>query len=252
MRCAVLADIHGNLPALEAVVADMHGRHVSDVVNLGDCVSGPLWPRETLDLLRSAGWPTVRGNHDRQVGGDGPAQMGLSDRYAAEALDASGRAWLATLPITAMCGDETLAMHARPDRDDAYLLEDQWGDRLVRAAPATIQARLGPRDEMLILTAHSHVPGSLRLPDGPWVVNPGSVGCPAYDDDSTDPPHISEQGSPAARYAIVETRAEGLMVELLSVSYDHERAATRAGANGRPEWAHALRTGFARLQGATR
>ena len=68
MRIAVIADIHGNILALEAVLADLARRGGADrVVNLGDCVSGPLWPRETMERLEALGWPTVRGNHDRRV-----------------------------------------------------------------------------------------------------------------------------------------------------------------------------------------
>ena len=57
MRLAVIADIHGNLPALEAVLADIERRGADRIVNLGDCVSGPLWPRETMDLLDTLGLP---------------------------------------------------------------------------------------------------------------------------------------------------------------------------------------------------
>ena len=54
MRIAVIADIHGNLPALEAVLADIQRRNVDRTINLGDCVSGPLWPREVCDLLMAS------------------------------------------------------------------------------------------------------------------------------------------------------------------------------------------------------
>ncbi len=65
MRVAVISDIHGNLRALEAVLADIKTRSADATVNLGDCVAGPLWPQETFDLLASLAFPTVRGNHDR-------------------------------------------------------------------------------------------------------------------------------------------------------------------------------------------
>ena len=87
MRLAVLADIHGNLPAIEAVVDDIGQRAVDQVVNLGDCASGPLWPRETLAGLIALGWPTVRGNHDRVLGRDRPDAMGPSDRFAFDETD---------------------------------------------------------------------------------------------------------------------------------------------------------------------
>jgi predicted phosphodiesterase len=64
MRLAVISDVHGNLPALEAVVADIKKRQVDSTVNLGDCVTSPLWPKETFEALQSLGLPTVRGNHD--------------------------------------------------------------------------------------------------------------------------------------------------------------------------------------------
>ena len=67
MRIAVIADIHGNLPALEAVLIDIARRHVDRTINLGDCVSGPLWPREVCDLLMASDDLTIRGNHDRWV-----------------------------------------------------------------------------------------------------------------------------------------------------------------------------------------
>jgi predicted phosphodiesterase len=82
MRIAVIADIHGNLPALEAVLADIQGRKVEQIINLGDCVSGPLWPREVCDLLMARDDLTIRGNHDRWVSGPDPTRMSASDRYA--------------------------------------------------------------------------------------------------------------------------------------------------------------------------
>lgn len=250
MRLGVIADVHGNLPALEAVMADLAARHVDGVVNLGDCVSGPLWPREALELLRAQDWRTVRGNHDRAVGASAGESRGPSDRYAFDALDQDARRWLWELPVTLDLGQGIRAFHACPNDDNRYLVEDQPGDRLVRAEPATIAHRLRGVSADIVLTAHSHRPAALKLPNGPWVINPGSVGCPAYDDDSTDPPHVSEQGSPAACYAVIELGTRGLAIERVTLPYDHDRAADRAAENGRPDWAYALRTGFALQRGA--
>ena len=74
MRIAVIADIHGNLPALEAVLADIERRNVDRTINLGDCVSGPLWPREVCELLMARDDLTIRGNHDRWVSGPDPTE----------------------------------------------------------------------------------------------------------------------------------------------------------------------------------
>ncbi|MEI5677782.1 MULTISPECIES: hypothetical protein [unclassified Mesorhizobium] len=76
------------------------------------------------------------------------------------------------------------------------------------------------------------------------IFNPGSVGEPAYFDD-TEPAHASQQGSPHARYGMVEIDPEGAMhFEFFAITYDWESAARQAEQTGRPEWAHALRTGF--------
>ncbi|MGG5821557.1 metallophosphoesterase family protein [Falsiroseomonas sp. HW251] len=240
MRLGVFADVHGNLPALEAVLADMRRRAVDAAVNLGDLVSGPLWPRETLAVLREGGVPALRGNHDRWVSEGGE---GASDRHAIAALDAESIAWLGALPVRLEPAPGVLAFHACPEDDNAYLLEDVRDGRLVPAPAALVAARLGEVAAGLVLCAHSHLAGLRVLPDGRHVLNPGSVGCPAYAD-PTAPAHVSEAGSPVARYAVVEI-AEGLLraAEMIALPYDHEAAARRAEANGRPDWAHALRHG---------
>jgi predicted phosphodiesterase len=242
MRLAVIADIHGNALALEAVLADLP-RHTPDlVVNLGDCVSGPLWPRETVERLAALGAPTVRGNHDREVSAAvTSADMGPSDRYAHGELTAEQRAQLGSLPMQVRPAPGVLAFHARPDDDVSYLMEDVEAGRLVRAPPGKIAKRLGPVDARLVLCGHSHRPDAVQLPGGPLIVNPGSVGCPAYDANG----HVSESGSPYARYAIIDIDADKpLAVSFRLVPYPFDEAARRAEANGRPEWAHALRTGF--------
>ena len=67
MRIAVIADVDGNLPALEAVLADLERHDIDRTINLGDCGSGPLWPREVCDLLMSCHDLTVRGTRSLGV-----------------------------------------------------------------------------------------------------------------------------------------------------------------------------------------
>jgi predicted phosphodiesterase len=243
MRLAVLADIHGNLPALEVVLDDLAHRDVAQVVNLGDCASGPLWPRETLAGLIALRWPTVRGNHDRILGRDRPEAMAPSDRFAYGETDSAQRTWLTLLPPALDLGQGVLAFHARPGDDDAYLVEDISGGRLVAATGEAVAERLAGVGGHVILTGHSHLPSVTSLPGGRTVVNPGSVGLPAYAD-PTEPAHVSESGSPFTRYAIVTVEDGRLVgVDQIALAYDHAAAAERAEANGQPEWAHALRTG---------
>jgi predicted phosphodiesterase len=235
-RLAVIADTHGNLLALEAVLADITARGISRVIDLGDCVSGPLWPAETCDRLMELGFPTVRGNHDQWVTSTQP--LGATDEFARAALTERQMDWLRRLPPRQILPG-LLAVHGTPDNDNQYLLEKVAAFQLIPDSPAAITARLGAAPP-LVLCAHSHQPRLIRLPDGPTVLNPGSVGCPAYQDPTGDP-HVSEIGSPHARYAVVTEAG----AELIAVEYDHRAAAARALACGRPDWAHALATGYA-------
>ncbi|HEV2674279.1 MAG TPA: metallophosphoesterase family protein [Aliidongia sp.] len=242
MKIAILADIHGNLPALDAVLADLAPRGIDLTVNLGDIVSGPLFPCETADRLMPLGLPTIRGNHERQLLTEAPERMGPSDRFAAGALRADQKHWLAGLPATLRIGDDILMVHGTPASDLAYFLEtvDAAG---VRAASASeIEARAADAPARLILCGHTHTPRIVRTADGRLIVNPGSVGVPAYSDDEPFP-HGVETGAPHARYGIVEITPAGLAVDLRAVPYDWEAAAAAAEANGRSDWARALRTG---------
>ncbi|MCU0774763.1 MAG: metallophosphatase family protein [Ideonella sp.] len=251
MRLALVSDLHGNLPALEAILDDLERAGVDRVVNLGDIVSGPLWPAETVDRLQPLGWPTIRGNHERQALDAQPGRHGLADAFAARALGPAQRAWLAALPDTLRLMDDVLCVHGTPGDDLRMLLET--ADPAVRpggvrpATAAEVARRLGNAMQGvphgLIVCGHTHVPRALQLDDGRLVVNPGSAGQPAYEADDSPKPHRVEMGTPHARYAIVERRAAGWQVEFRALVYDHEAAARRALANGRPDWADLLRTG---------
>jgi len=235
---AVLSDIHGNLPALEAVVADATANGATGFLNLGDILSGPLWPRETADWLMARDWPTIAGNHERQVLTGKPGQMGGSDAYASAQLSDHHRAWMAELPQTVELANSLLACHGSPSSDVVHLLFDQVGGTLVVAAADDVQRRIGAGEQRLILCGHSHVPLALDLADGRRVANPGSVGLQAYDDDHPAPYRV-EVGDPKARYALVD----GTEVHLRAVAYDYHRAAAQAERNGQPGWARALATG---------
>jgi diadenosine tetraphosphatase ApaH/serine/threonine PP2A family protein phosphatase len=137
-----------------------------------------------------------------------------------------------------------LACHATPTRDDLYLIEEIEGGGLVRGRPEAIASRLGAIKAKIVLTGHSHRADLVELANGTMILNPGSVGSPAYDD-ASEPAHVSESGAPHARYAILqEDPKSGGTVEFIAVAYAHEEAARRAEMNGRTEWAQALRTGF--------
>lgn len=237
MRIAVIADVHGNVLALDAVLADLDRHGGADlVVDLGDRVSGPLWPAETFARFESLAPLGVRGNHDRAVAS--PGKLGRADAFARDALSPDQRATLGALPATMEVAPGILAMHARPHRDDAYLIERVRHGRQVRARPERIERRLRGLSARIVLTGHSHRPDLVRLRSGTLVLNPGSVGQPVARDDD----HAIEAATPDARYALLDDDT----VALLAVPYDHAAAAARAEANGRADWAVGLRTGWAR------
>lgn len=249
MRLAVLSDIHGNLPALEAVLAEIARERIERVVNLGDVLSGPLWPRETAERLLPLGWPTIAGNHERQALATGRSQ-GFSDAFAVVSITATHRAWLGSLPAALDLDDGAIRLiHGTAQVDFEPLLETVMPDLGVNGSPGIraarpdeVRERLGPTGASLVLCGHSHVPRVMAL--GPTlVVNPGSVGLPAYDHDHPHD-HVVECGSPHARWAIVELGSLGWQAQLRLTAYDWNAAAARAAANGRGDWADALATGL--------
>src|SRR5271154_3534563 len=100
LRIAVLADIHGNLRALDAVQSDLRKQAPDLVVNLGDHLSGPLQAAATADALMSGNYVNIRGNHDRQLLDRPVEAMGPSDRAASAQLNGRHREWLRSLPPT--------------------------------------------------------------------------------------------------------------------------------------------------------
>jgi putative phosphoesterase len=242
MRLAVLSDIHGNVLALEAVVSDAKAQGVTRFVNLGDIFYGPLWPRETLALLQGLDViATIRGNQDRDI-----YEGHVSSRTCVrtrEDLGPSAIEWLRALPGTASI-DGVLLCHGTPSSDLVYLLERvDTGGALLRDA-GEIDQQLQGTAESVVLCGHTHLQRCVRTPAGRLVVNPGSVGLPAYFD--TEPsPHAMETGSSDAGYAILERADAGFLVRQMRVPYRADLAAARARAEGREDWAAWLATGRA-------
>ena len=174
--------------------------------------------------------------------------MGLSDRAAHGQLNSRHLTWLASLPPTQMLGEDVLLCHGSPTSDLEYLLEQINGYRVHLASPELVQERLGNVRAALILCGHTHMPRIVSLPGGLVVVNPGSVGLQAYDDTGTTP-HYVETGSPHARYAMIDRESLGTRVEFIALDYDWQAASRDAAQANRPDWAHALATGYALRSG---
>ena len=224
MRLAVLSDVHGNLPALEAVLADAAAQGAPDVTwVLGDLVAFCPWPAETLARLRAL--PNVaflQGNTDRYlVTGRrptlpvhspedwvaAPARLAGRDgnfRWTVERLSYADYEFLRDLPprleMEAPGYGRVVAVHATPTDDETVLLPDTPDEEVLRY--------LSSLDTRLLLYGHTHRPvdrtvGGLRL------VNDGSVGLPL-------------DGDPRPAYALLDFEGGQYTVSIRRVVYDVE------------------------------
>ncbi|WP_030542935.1 metallophosphoesterase family protein [Streptomyces albus] len=207
-RVAVLSDIHGVLPALEAVLAEPAVRSADRIVLTGDMAAGPQ-PVETLDLLDSLGdralW--IRGNADRELVEGAPAGIPVS-AWAAEQLRPDQTERLAGLPLTAELDIDGLGRvlfcHGTPRDDAEVILTDSSAGRW-----AEVLAGVDTGVEVVVC-GNTHMPFA-RLVHGRLVVNPGSVGMP--------------YGRRGAHWALL-----GPGVELRRTPYDYAAACARIAA----------------------
>lgn len=244
-RIAVLADIHGNLPALVAVLDDVRHWGITRLVNLGDLFYGPLWPRETLAALLGARIElTIAGNVDRLLHQATSADLAANPTLAFDLaeLGPDATSSLKSLPPTASFDSQLFLCHGAPSSDTTYLLEDVSTGRAQVLPDHEIRRRLGNVSDPVVLCAHSHIPRILHLSTGQLLVNPGSVGLPAYDQ-NVPHPHVMESCSPHASYAVLESSSRGWNASIHRVVYDWDEAARRASSLGRHDWARALATG---------
>jgi predicted phosphodiesterase len=242
MRIALVSDIHGNLPALEAVLADMRRRAVTRIVNLGDSLSGPLLPLETARFLMTRDWVQLAGNHERQLLEFAAKGGSDSDAYAHGQLTPDVMDWLRGLPASRALDEEIFLCHGTPRSDVEYFLDSVEEDHTRAATAGEIEQRLADVRARVIACGHTHIARVAKGPRGELLVNPGSVGLQAYEDDHPCY-HRVEIGDAYARYATIEKRGGVWHAQVHPVPYDFEPMARLAERNGRADWAHALRTG---------
>lgn len=246
MRFAVIADIHGNSAALDAVLTDIARLGLREVVNLGDCLSGPLDAAGVADRLIDAGFPTVAGNHDRALL-DPPERQGLWETWCSGDLSAAHLAWIRGLPAT-LDWNGVFLCHGSPrgDLDDWLHTRDGRGGVRERTLDE-VRARAGDLPHRLMLSGHTHMPRMVRLPDGRVLVNPGPVGCPAYADPRPPVPAAAMTGAPDARYAVCERVDGDWRIALRAVPYDPAPMIRLAREKGAEDWASALETGWSAI-----
>ena len=239
---AVISDIHGNIWALRAVLADIEKRGAASVFNLGDSLYGPLAPAETADLLMREKITSISGNEDRIIL-EIEAGASPQPRFAHTMAQMNPRilTWLRSLQPTLRVSGFFLC-HGLPGRDDEYLLEKATADGAGLRSPLELEALLAFLQDGIVLCGHSHMPRLTRISGGITIVNPGSAGLPAYRDDKPFP-HAMEAGSPHARYAWVERCGNEWRIEHVAVVYDWRAAAACAAKNGRRDWEQWLNFG---------
>lgn len=151
--------------------------------------------------------------------------------------------WIKQLPSSVVI-DDILLCHGTPDSDEAYLLEEMTEAGGTLKSPLEIMKSLQHVEQSVILCGHSHIPRIVYLPNGKLIVNPGSVGLPAYKDDLPIP-HKMESGSPYANYTIMKKESNQWLIEQINVPYDWEGASKVAIQNNRIDWAKSLISGRA-------
>jgi putative phosphoesterase len=224
MRIAVVSDIHGNLGALEAVIADLREISPDLVVHGGDLADSGSSPRDVVDRIRDLGWAGVMGNTDEMLlnpekleafaaGSAAPGKLWDMVREIAAAtrmaLGEERLMWLKSLPRTLEVG-EAAVTHAQPN--------NCWVVASEHATPVEIDEIYGGLDKPVVFHGHTHRPLVRRL-DGrvALLVNSGSLGMP-YDGDTR------------ASYALLEDGSAWIR----RVPYDMEKEVGRLRSSGLP------------------
>ena len=236
MRVAILSDIHGNLVALEAVLAALEREPVDQVVSLGDvAVTGPQ-PREALQRLQAVGALTVMGNtdewlldpHEHATSSEDERRLLEIELWSARQLTPADRdlvrAFQPTLEIPLRAGATLLCCHGSP-RSNTEGLHAALPD-------AALAEALAGRHATVVAGGHTHTPLVRRHQDM-LVLNPGSVGLPV---DFPAPGRV--RNPPWAEYAVIESTRHALQVTLCRVPVDVKELRRIAHVSGMPhaEW----------------
>lgn len=235
---AIFGDIHGNAPALEAVLREIDARGLTSVYCLGDLVGYGVQPNEVVAAVRARNIPTLMGNYDLGVGKESDdcgcaykteieeARGKRSIAWTNAQTDAEHKAYLRGLPasIPLILGDlRVLLVHGSPRKVNEYLYEtrpDESFERILDGVEADV-----------LVCGHTHLPYHKVLPSGRHVINAGSVGKP-------------KDGDPRAGFIVLSAVGRDLRVEFVRVPYDVESAARAIEATQMPyEFAQMLRDG---------
>jgi len=239
---AVISDIHSNHLALQAVLSDIENRGINQIVNLGDSLFGPVNPVATAELLMSnKKIVNIMGNCDQLLLLD--SSPSATYNFVKPIMSLEMEQWIRSFENTYTYSNELLFCHGTPFANNQYLLEEvsEAGVRYKSVEQLSLELEDIPQTQ--ILCGHSHVFKSIYLPCGKIIINAGSVGLPAYDDEWPHP-HVMESLTPLAEYVIMNRMPGQLwQFELVSVPYDWNAASELALRHGREDYAYSIRTG---------
>ena len=232
MRVALISDIHANLPALEAVVRDIHDKDVQQIVCLGDTATVGNQPREVLDLLQDLNCILVMGNHDtailepqRATEMHIPVEMLDSLQWSASQLTAGHRDFIASFSKTVLLtldeDVEVLCFHGSPRRSYALVLPTM--------EDAELTALFGDTPAGWLAGGHIHQQVYRRV-GSKTLVNPGSVGTAWVWNGGPPGPTLM----PWAEYAVIEVGTGKAEAQLTRVPYDIDKAERLLGETDNP------------------
>ncbi|MFK4292725.1 putative phosphoesterase [Bacillus sp. RC240] len=240
MKIAIISDIHGNSHALKSVLKDITRRKVEMIINLGDSVYGPLDPLGAIEILMSNEMIHIKGNCDRMLW-EPIQEQSATLTFVQNQLTKNHIDWLKQHPSQFIV-DDILFCHGTPTSDEVYLLEEMDENGAVLKSEKNIMDQLQNIEQKIIVCGHTHIPRVVYLANGKIIINPGSVGLPAYKDE-LPVLHKMESGTPHAKYVVIEKNLGEWIIEQISVPYNWEEAAGLAVQQERQDWAQALKTG---------
>lgn len=234
MRLAIISDIHSNLHALTAVLAELENRRAERVFALGDLVGYNAFPCEVVDLIMEKNIPSIMGNHDIVCCGlENPIWFNSAARGAAlwtrKKLSEEKRRYLCGLPNEEMVQEKIYAVHGSPVSRDDYIMD------LMDALNCFQQ--LPDKSTQICLFGHTHLP-AIYSDRGPSYesMSPGTYELTARDRFFVNPGSVGQprDGDPRASFAVLDT--EELSVELIRVEYDVNAAMKAVLAAGLPQF----------------
>ncbi len=216
MRIAVIADIHSNIYALQAVLRDIDQQEVEQIICVGDLVGYATFPNEVIELIRKRGILTIQGNYDESVAEDRFAcgcdykdpkkleQAGMSLVWTQNIITPENKEWLKNLPIEKRIkieGKDIYLVHGSPRMNNEYLYVDN----------EAILEILQDYSFDILICGHTHKPYTKNV-GGRYIVNAGSAGKPKH-------------GNPQATYVILQITERAVDFLIREIEYDFELTA---------------------------